>query len=108
GGPVRRPGADHVRRGAFADPARQERQAARARRGERAAQPPAAGGADLRRARLPEGRGLALVRRARAGRHAAPGHRSIEPGNTNYFAKTGAGEAILWDFSGDPAVSVTL
>lgn len=31
---------------------------------------------------------------------------SLLPGN--YFAKTGAGEAILWDFAGDPAVSITL
>ena len=58
-----------------------QRQAARARRGERRAQPPAARGADLRRARLSEGGGVALVRPARARRHAALRHREIESGS---------------------------
>jgi hypothetical protein len=33
---------------------------------------------------------------------------SVTLSSGNYFAVTGAGEAILWDFSGDPAVTVQL
>ena len=89
--PARRPGAAHVRQPAVVAAADQGRQAARARRDQRAARVRAARRADRRRGRAAGLRGVVVVRPAGAGRH-AEGRRREAQRRSREVARVAGGE----------------